>query len=345
MAEISHIPGAIAPGFSHHWDSVPEFVLGVCWETCEGRGVASILDHYGEAALLRSPARVLSGAREILSDALSSLAEFPDRELLGEDVIWHETPLGQDITAGFHASLRSHARGTHMGEGPHGSGSGKRTHARVLTDMWCGENRIHDIWRVEDSAALALQTGLTPRAVAERLIVAEGGPERCVPPLTPDNDPEGPYYARGNKSAPGAELEDLLRELMNGAFSVIPDRYDRACELAYPGGDIRQGHAAADRFWLGLRSAFPSAAFRVEHVSGMEEDGQMPRAALRWSLYGKHDGPGIFGAPTGCFAYVMGITHAEFGPRGLRREWTLIDEVAIWKQLLLATDGAVAQSG
>jgi hypothetical protein len=36
--------------------------------------------------------------------------------------------------------------------------------------------------------------------------------------------------------------------------------------------------------------------------------------------------------------YVLGITHAEFGPWGLRREYTLFyDETAIWKQILLQT--------
>ncbi|MBE3638458.1 nuclear transport factor 2 family protein [Mangrovicoccus algicola] len=336
MAEISHIPGAIAPGFAHRWDSVPEYVLGLSWELCEGRGLSAILEHHDAAAISRSPARVLSGARAILAEAMSELAEFPDREMLGEDVIWHDTPPGKDVAAGFHASLRAHGRATHLGEGRHGAATGRPGTARVMTDMWCSQNRIRDIWTVADSAALAHQLCGGSRAMAERLIVAEGGPERCVVPLTPDTDLEGPYFGRGNRSEPGAELEDLLRELMSGGFSVIPDRYDRACELAYPGGLSEQGHRAADRFWLGLRSAFPAAAFRVDHVSGMEEEGQMPRAALRWSLYGKHDGPGLFGPATGCFAYVMGITHAEFGPRGLRREWTLIDEVAIWKQLLLA---------
>jgi hypothetical protein len=32
----------------------------------------------------------------------------------------------------------------------------------------------------------------------------------------------------------------------------------------------------------------------------------------------------------------MGFTHAEFGPWGLRREFSLWDEVSIWKQILLA---------
>lgn len=34
---------------------------------------------------------------------------------------------------------------------------------------------------------------------------------------------------------------------------------------------------------------------------------------------------------------VMGISHAEFGPFGLRRKVTLIDETAIWKHILLQT--------
>jgi hypothetical protein len=38
--------------------------------------------------------------------------------------------------------------------------------------------------------------------------------------------------------------------------------------------------------------------------------------------------------------FIMGFAQAEFGPRGIRREYALIDETAIWKQILLAT-GAV----
>ena len=40
------------------------------------------------------------------------------------------------------------------------------------------------------------------------------------------------------------------------------------------------------------------------------------------------------------FDPVLGASHAEFGPWGLRREFTLYDETAIWKQILLATGEA-----
>ena len=60
-----------------------------------------------------------------------------------------------------------------------------------------------------------------------------------------------------------------------------------------------------------------------------------PRAALRWSLVGKHEGKGRFGHPSNANIYIMGISHAEFGPWGLRNEYTLFDDVSIWKQIHL----------
>lgn len=94
-----------------------------------------------------------------------------------------------------------------------------------------------------------------------------------------------------------------------------------------------------------LRAAFPDAAFTIHHVIGRDDPMMPPRAAVRWSLHGKHSGWGALGAPTGAEVYVLVITHAEFGPFGnsgwgLRRDYTLFDETAIWKQILLAT-GAV----
>mgnify|MGYP001552598803 FL=1 len=74
----------------------------------------------------------------------------------------------------------------------------------------------------------------------------------------------------------------------------------------------------------------------------MEADKLSPRAAIRWSLDGVHDGWGTFGKPTGANVHVMGMCHAEFGPYGpdgvgLRREFALYDEIAIWKQILMQT--------
>ena len=91
-----------------------------------------------------------------------------------------------------------------------------------------------------------------------------------------------------------------------------------------------------------LRVGLPLGRLRRSTTSSAAPIRAQPhRAAVRWSLDGRHDGFGAFGAPTGAPVHVMGITHAEFGPWGLRREFTLFDEISIWKQILLHT-GSVA---
>ena len=86
-----------------------------------------------------------------------------------------------------------------------------------------------------------------------------------------------------------------------------------------------------------FHSSKPSENFKVEQQIG-REDGQLcPRAAVRWNLKGKQYGWGVFGETTGSDLYGMGVTHAEFGPWGLRREYTLFDETALWKQIIIKT--------
>ena len=118
-------------------------------------------------------------------------------------------------------------------------------------------------------------------------------------------------------------------------FTSIRQNYDRALVAELPGGRPAYSYDGIDEFWMGLRASFPNAKFEMHHTIGLDEKMLSPRSAIRWSLSGKHDGLGAFGKPTGADVYIMGISHAEFGPRGIRREFTVFDEVAIWKQILL----------
>jgi hypothetical protein len=122
---------------------------------------------------------------------------------------------------------------------------------------------------------------------------------------------------------------------MAGEGDVFESEYDRAASLYYPGGVTGHSYADARDFWAGLRASFPDATFTIDHQIGREDAMMPPRAAIRWALEGHHSGAGMFGEPTGAPVYIMGATHAEFGPWGLRREYTLFDETMIWKQILL----------
>ena len=179
--------------------------------------------------------------------------------------------------------------------------------------------------------------GWEPKKYAADLITREGGAEKCVAPLTPKADLKGEYLGKGNSNETGQRYASILTRIMTADMAALPTEYDRACHLELPSGVTGHGWAAADQFWMGLRASFPNATFQIDHQIGREDPAMAPRAALRWSLHGKHEGWGSFGTPTGADVYVLGISHAEFGPWGLRREYVVIDETAIWKQILLKT--------
>lgn len=319
-------------GFDDRRADVPDYILGVTKEIWEDRGVATLHRYYADDIVVRSPASVVVGNTGVIGATMATLAEFPDRELLGEDVIWCEAHTG-----GYLSSHRLISTATHAHDGAYGAASGKRLRYRIIADCHCIDNQINDEWLVRDQGAIARQLGMEPKAYAAQLIADEGGPETCVKPFTPTTDVTGPYEGKGNDNAYGSRLADILTRIAGADFTAIPSEYDRGAALHYPGGHDTEGHAGADQFWMSLRAAFPDATFTVHHQIGREDAMMPPRASVRWSLDGKHTGWGVFGRPTGAQVHVMGLTHAEFGPRGLRREFTLIDETAIWKQILLQT--------
>ena len=331
-------------GFDPRWRDVPHFINGMTYEIWEARQIGSLRHRYAPGLIVRSPASVVVDNSGVIAATMATLAEFPDRELLGEDVIWCDDPEGATETS--EAYLSSHrliCTATHMRAGVYGQPTGKRVAYRILADCAIRDESVYDEWLVRDQSAIVAQMGFDLVDWTRDLIAREGGPDACVKPMSPATDVAGPYTRRGNDNEWGARYAETLNRIMAADLDVIPQHYDRAVNLHYPGGLDTYGWSAADQFWIGLRAAFPSAEFRIEHVIGRDDPLMPPRAALRWSLHGKHMGWGRFGTPTGAEVFIMGLCHAEYGPFGqtgapaIRREYALIDETAIWKQILLAT--------
>ena len=359
--------GAASGGFEPRWTSPAHFINGITREIWEERNLHSLRRYYGASMVVRSPASIVVGNEGVIAATMATLAEFPDRRLLGEDVLWCRTdavadwderagarieaetagerprpnadpaPQGDWTSGSFLSSHRLICTMTHTRPGIYGEPSGKRLRYRILADCAARDNALYDEWLVRDQGAIVRQIGWDPKDYAARQIEREGGPERCVRPFHPSLDRGVQYTGHGNGNPVGRRHADLLGRIMDGEMSAIKRGYDRAAHLELPAFTTEYGRAAADEFWMALRSSLPDAAFRIEHEIGREDLGHAPRSAVRWSLTGKHSGWGAFGTPTGAEVHVMGISHAEWGPDGLRREWTLYDETAIWKQIILAT--------
>ena len=319
-------------GFGAEFRDPRDYILRVTETIWERRGVDTLNLFYADDVIVRSPAGVVVGNQSVIAATMATLAEFGDRQLLGEDVIW-----SADDDGGFLSSHRILSTATHSGDGIYGTATGTRLKYRIIADCAARDNQIYDEWLIRDQGAVVRALGLDPKRYAADQIETEGGTKAATRPFSPDADVVGRYRGSGNDEPDGVRYAVLYSRIMDGDLAAIGTDYDRAVQLELPGGLTEHGREGADAFWLGLRSSFPSAQFKINHRIGIRDDNRPPRAALRWSLSGAHEGWGRFGAPSGAEVHVMGISHCEFGPDGLLREWVLFDDTAIWKQILLHT--------
>ena len=317
-------------GFDSEFRDLPDYILKITARIWEGRDVGAIRRFYAAEGPVRSPAGVVVGAEKVVAATLATLAEFPDRRLLGEDVAWTGNP-----DAGFLSSHRILSAATHLGDGAYGAASGRRLRYRIIADCVARENQITEEWLVRDQGAIARGLGRTPREMAA-LQIAAGDAGFYLP----ENDLPGEWRPVVEESGAAADYADIWRRIWaEKDLSAIAAGYDEAAILAGPGGRTHDGHAGIDRFFLEWTAALPAAEFRVEHLFALAEAERGTRAAMRWSLRGTHAGYGAFGAPSGAEVYVMGISHARMVNGKIAAEWVLADEVAIWKQILVGRGG------
>lgn len=322
-------------GFSQQWKDFPDYIIGITNEIWESRGIGTLNHYYSEDIPVRSPMGIQRGNQAVIAATMATCNEFPDRELLGEDVIWSGDP-----ESGLLSSHRIVSTGTHSRDGAFGPATGKQFKIRIIADCAAKDNAIFDEWLIRDYGGIVRQLGMDPKIYAGELIAREGGAANCSKPFTPDMDVDGGYHGTGNDNEWGAKYAAILSQLMDKQFHIVREVYDRAVVTEYPGAVSGLSFPSVDGFWLGLRSSFPDAEFKIHHQIGLDGGMLSPRAAIRWSLTGVHSGWGAFGKPTGAKVHVMGMCHAEFGPfgangQGIRREYALYDEVAVWKQILM----------
>ena len=79
-------------GFNPRWKDFPDYIIGMTKEIWEDRGIATLTHYYTTDIVVRSPSSVVVGNKEVIAATMATMAEFPDRTLLGEDVIWSGTP-------------------------------------------------------------------------------------------------------------------------------------------------------------------------------------------------------------------------------------------------------------
>ena len=311
--------------------SVPDFIYGITREIWEERGIGGKLDkYYAPDILLRAPTGFTNSNQGVTAQTLQTLHQFPNRQLVGEDVVW----TGYD-DGSFLSSHRLTSVMTHTGDGILGRAQGKVVRSRIIADCWVRGQVVVEEWLVRDQAAFARCLGLEPRALAEDMVKRERRQGVPVSFFLPAHDKPGKFEpaVQDDETVAGV-VKHLMRLWHSKETAAIRDLYFHGAAFHAPGGDVLYGHNDIDTFVLGYLASFPDAMYRVESAQVNREPERPVRIALRWSLSGTHGGFGHFGEPTGAPVYVMGMSHLQVTEGRVVAEYMVTDEVSIWKQIL-----------
>lgn len=312
-------------GFDAEFHDLDHYIRVITDRIWEGRRIDDIRAYYGGDCAVETPAGISIGIEPVIAGTRATLVAFPDRRLLAEDVI-----ISGDDERGFLSSHRIFSPMTHAGPGVFGPPSGRAVYARTVADCVCVNNRIVHEWLVRDQAAIARQIGRHERDVAQDWLDQRGPWTKPFMPPAP-----GGYVSFVDTQEAAVAYADVLRRLWTAEDTdSLARTHDANAIAALPGGQAAVGLPAIQGFWRGMTHALTDAGFAIEHLVANPRPGRATAVAARWRVQAHHSGAGRYGPATGRPVEVMGISHAEVVGGLVVREWHLIDDVAIWMQVL-----------
>ena len=320
-------------GFDPEFTDPVDYIVKITHRIWEQRGIGLIRDrYYDPQTRLRSPLGVSDSAEAVVAGTLETLAEFPDRQLLADDVVIGAKPVG------FYSSHRVRSTATHAGNGRFGAATGRGLTMLTIADCLCRDNRVVEEWLVRDQAGIALQLGADPVAIgraaarANKPMAAPGADALLARWL----DPAGRTLIGDQDLA--MRVIDAWRDIWQGAnLDRIERHYDRAVRLEAPGAELHHGSHNLERFLFGLLAAIPDGKFEAHHAIALREPDRPPRVAVRWSFAGRHKGHGRYGAPSGAMLVLLGISQVELRADRILNEWMLVDDISVHAQIAAAT--------
>lgn len=314
--------------FASAFQTPEQYIIEITYKIWEERGIGRINDWYAADCPVRTPHGVSGTVEAVVSATLSALHEFPDRQLLAEDVI-----IG-DKASGFYSSHRVRSTATHLGDGAFGVATQRPLTILTIADCLCRDNQVVEEWLVRDQSAMAQQLGHDPiaygRAMGTRnpqayTIGNEAMRQRWA-------DPHG-LTIEGDRVIAQRIIDSYAAIWQNKKLSVLSEQYDRALRFEGFTGQLCYGRERTGNLLMSVLAAIPAGRFEAHHAIVRQQEERAVRVALRWSYCGEHSGLGRYGSPTGVPLALLGVSHFELRDGLVVNEWLVVDELAIYAQM------------
>jgi predicted ester cyclase len=314
--------------------SVTDYILGITFEIWEEGRVNEILRYYSEDCPVFGLDGIVQGAGRMVEQTKATLDAFPDRLLIGDDVIWSGT-----VTKGF-SSHRVLSPMTNLGDTVFGPATRRSVRVMNMADCEITDGQITREWLVRDNLALVRQLGFEAVEAARSMATRFDGP------LTDWLQAE---YARvaDAPSALGQRLgshqeagdADFARQVLTNCWvggnrQRLEAVYAPYCVLHRAPVRICSGRAGIMAHYDAWRGVLPDAKIAVDHVCSQPFGADGRHIAARWAVAGTQQE--VFAAcpARGQPLFILGVTHWRVLAGRIISEWTVFDELALMAQSL-----------
>ncbi len=333
----AHVQEVPMPGFGE-WRDPVDFIVRHTYDIWDDKGMGKIYQHYKHNALVHTSDGVTYGRDQVIANSITKLAGYPDIKDYIDDVIW-----APDGNGGFHTSMRWTWIAHNTGHTIYGPPTGKKVVVWGVANCYVKDNRVVEEWVTYNEISLIRQLGFNVEEVIEQS-ANKGKSARYETGTYGENvrlNGEFPPKEFGENNGRYSDIEYFVRKSYHDIynrrmFNLFKENY--ANDYLYHGPSDRElvgiGDYTQDQ--LNLFQAFPDLSIEVNDFYYMyDKTRDEYRTATRWTIVGTHDGIGIYGPGTGQHVYITGISHHLIRDGKMVEEWTIYDEMALRRNILM----------
>lgn len=322
------------PGFDDKYRDVVDYVLKITHEIWEEKGIGVIYDTYHNDITMHTSTTTLVGVKDVIANTLMTLHAFPDRRLIGEDVVWSKYD-----TKGFLSSHRILSTATNLGDSGFGPATGRKINFRTVVDCAMENNRIYEEWLVRDNLWMVQQLGFDVHEVAKALVKANVSK---VPALQSEYGlAENMYgqYVPARYEAKDDSVGEWLKEALDGIFNykminTVKNHYAPEAVVHYICNQDLYGYENIQGMLISFLGSIPNGHYYVDRVTVNDRRGDdCYQVAVRWRLKGLNEGIGAFGAPTNKPISILGIDHYRIRNKKIVEQWVTYDGLDVLRQI------------
>ncbi|TDF35625.1 nuclear transport factor 2 family protein [Alteromonadaceae bacterium M269] len=325
------------PGFDEEFVDIVDYIIRITHRIWERKNIGLCYRYYADICPVFTLGGYSESVESVVQNTLKTIASFPDRSLIGEDVIWRENDDGSYYSSHLITSIM-----TNTGDSEFGKATNKTGRVTTIADCICSENKIVKEWLVRDNSFLVMQLGIDPidaainAAKVPHVSAFLDWQQSEIERISQVKHRDEVLLCREDNWCIESFIHSWAQIIFNQKqFSQLSLFYGLTASQQWPGGRMSTGIAQISGNFIQWLAQCPDAKMTVDHIATVKmEDGSID-VAVRWSLAGHFNPRNPRLKPVaGQQFFVLAASHFYIKNQRIMKEITVFDELALYSNLI-----------